>query len=369
MPRQAPYHIGFVIPSFGRGGLEMRLADIVRELDKSRWNPHIYSIHTRNELADKVEPERLHIPFSAGKYDVRTPIKLAMAFRQNEATIVWAMTQGITAGWGRLAAILARAPIRVLSIHDNSPLAPLTRLLNPWTDAIVVNSQFVANRINVPARKLVVHYNGLDTQQYAPGEDRRAELFSSAPDRPVILNVGRLNPEKGRDIMLKAAVPLMKRHNPPLIVFAGDGPQRGELTQLADELGIRQQVRFLGSRDDVPDLLRSCDVVVMSSRDAPFGESCPNIVIEGMASAKPVVGSDVGGTSELIREGETGFLVPADDPGALAEKLSLLLDDSDLRKRFGAAGRKVVEGRFTMAHMVKDREMLFERLLNQKGLS
>jgi glycosyltransferase involved in cell wall biosynthesis len=215
----------------------------------------------------------------------------------------------------------------------------------------------------------VVHYNGLDTQIYRPGDDRRAALFDIPQNRPVVLNVGRLNPEKGRDIMLKAAVPLMERDNPPLIVFAGDGPQLKGLTQLADELGIGEHVRFLGSRDDVPDLLRSCDVVVMSSRDVPFGESCPNIVIEGMASEKPVVGSDVGGTSELIRDGETGFLVPADDPGALAEKLSLLLDDSDLRQRFGAAGRQGVEARFTLAHMVKDRESLFERLLNQKGLA
>jgi len=366
-----PYHIGFVIPSFGRGGLEMRLTDVVRELDRSRWNPHIYSIHPRNELADKIEPERLHIPFSAGKYDILTPVKLAKAFRQNKATIIWTMTQGITAGWGRLAAILARAPIRVLSIHDNYPLAPLTRALNPWTDAIVVNSQYVANRIEhqgVPAQKLVVHYNGLDTNLYAPGADRRAELFDISPERPVILNVGRLYPMKGRDIMLKAAVPLMERDNPPLIVFAGDGLQHQWLPKLADELGIGQHVRFLGNRDDVPELLRASDVVVMSSRDAPFGESCPNIVIEGMATAKPVVGSNVGGTAELIRDGETGFLIPPSDPSALAKKLSLLLDDSELRQKFGIAGRQVVEQRFSLAQMVSDREALFERLLNQKGL-
>ena len=368
MPREAPYHVGFVVPSFGRGGLEMRLADIVRELDRSRWDAHIYSIHPRNELGHMVEAERLHIPFASGKYDIRTPFKLAQAFRRHEATIIWTMTQGITAGWGRLAAMMARAPIRILSIHDNYPLAALTRLLTPWTDAIVVNSQFVANRIDAPAHKIVVQYNGLDPQKYAPGEDNRAALFGIPSDRPVILNVGRLFPMKGRDIMLKAAVPLMKRDNPPLVVFAGDGPQLTGLKKFAGELGIGEHVRFLGSRDDVPDLLRSSDVVVMSSRDVPFGESCPNIVLEGMATALPVVGSDVGGTAELIRDGETGFLVPAGDPDALAEKLSLLLDDSDLRKRFGVAGRKVIEARFTIGHMVADREQLFERLLNQKGV-
>jgi glycosyltransferase involved in cell wall biosynthesis len=370
---KAPYTVAFVLSSFIRGGMETRLADFVREADKSRWDPHIFAIYDRDLISHTVEASRLHTPFSSGKTDFRPSFRLAKAFREHNAAIVWTMTQGISAGWGRLAALMARAPIRVLSIHGNEPLAPITLLLNPWTDAIVANSQHVANVFRsqgIPEQKIHVIYNGIDSTLYAPGEDRRAELLSIPADRPMILNVGRLFHEKGRDVMLRAAVPLMQNPNPPLIVFAGEGAgsQRAKLETLATELGIAENVRFLGIRNDVPDLLRACDVVVMSSRDVPFGESCPNVVLEGMATGKPVVATRVGGTAELLEDRVTGFLVPPDDAAALSAQLQVLLGHPDLRQKMGVAGRQRAVQDFPLRQMVAAREQLLEELLHRKKL-
>ncbi len=365
----AARHIAFVLTSFARGGMEMRLTDVVNGLDKTRWNPHIYAFYDRQTLPDKVERFRLHTPVSSGNRDVTVPIKLAREFRHEKTVIVWTLAQGLSAGWGRLGALMAGVPIRIISIHDNYPLAPLTRILNPFTDAIVALTEYSASLFRnqgVPENKIHVLYNGIDTEKYAPGPDRRAEFYEIPPERPVILNVGRLSYEKGRDVMLQAAAPLLQSENPPLVVFAGDGAERDPLTHLTQEMGMTEHVRFLGIRDDVPELLNSADVVVMSSRDVPFGESCPNIVLEGMAAGLPVIGTRVGGTAELIVDGETGFVIPPGNPAALAEKLKLLLPDPDLRRKLGQAGRARVKAHFTIEHMVQGREDLFNLLLEKK---
>lgn len=365
----AAEHIAFILTRFARGGMEMRLADVVNRLDKTRWNPHIYAFYDHETLQGKVETSRLHTPLSTGKYDLTVSLKLARDFRRENTRIVWTLAQGLAAGWGRLGALMAGVPVRILSVHDNYPLAPLTRLLNPLTDAVVALTQYSAALFRsqgVPEHKIHVLYNGIDTEKYAPGTDRRVDLYKIPPERPVILNVGRLTYEKGRDVMLRAAAPLMQAENPPLVVFAGEGIERENVVILARELAIGEHVRFLGSRDDVPELLHSADIVVMSSRDVPFGESCPNIVLEGMAAGLPVIGTRVGGTAELIVDGSTGFVIPPENPAALTEKLNFLLQNAALRQTMGQAGRQRVKSHFSLDQMVQGREDLFRLLLEKK---
>ncbi len=366
-----PARVAFVLSSFARGGMEMRLADVINGLDPATWDAHLYALYDRATLRDKIPPHRLHVPLSAGAGDLRAPWRLARAVRG--AAMVWCLAQGFSATWGRLAALGAGVPVRVLSLHGDELLTPYTRLLNPWTDAIVTNSAYVRDRIaaqGVPRHKLHVLYNGIDTARYHPGPDQRAALFGIPPERPVILNVGRLAPEKGRDVMLRAAAPLMDHETPPLVVFAGEGSnsRRDDLEALARELGIAQHVHFLGIRDDVPDLLRAADVVVMSSRRAAFGESCPNVVLEGMATGLPVIGTDVGGTAELIQDGETGYVIPPDVPERLTTRLTGLLEDAALRQRLGAAGLARVQAEYSLGRMLDERHQLLRTLLAAHGL-
>ncbi|MFP4322208.1 MAG: glycosyltransferase [Anaerolineales bacterium] len=373
MPKR-PVRLAFVLSSFARGGMEMRLADVVHGLDPAYWNPHVYALYDRATMGDKLPAERLHLPYSSGAFDPRVGWRLARAFRQSRTQIVWALAQGFAALWGRLAALGAGVPVRVLSVHGDELLTPYTRALNPWTDAIVTNSVYVRDRIaaqGVPAHKLHVLYNGIDTTRYAPGADRRADLFGIPAARPVILNVGRLAPEKGRDVMLHAARLLVQQNEPPLIVFAGEGRAswREALEQLAADLGITQHVRFLGIRDDVPDLLRASDVVVMSSRRAAYGESCPNVVLEAMATGKPIIGTDVGGTRELIQDGSTGYLIPPEEPTVLAARLEVLLNDPAQRQALGALGLRQVQQHFSFSQMIAGRHDLLQALLTQKGLA
>lgn len=372
---EPPYHIAFVLTSFGRGGMEMRLADLVNGLDKSRWNSHIYAFYDRQTMRDKVMADRLHTPLANTKTDLNLPLRLSQIFKREQTTIVWTLTQGLAAGWGRLAAIGAGVPIRILSIHDSAPLAPLTRSLNPWTDAIVCNSQYSRDKLaaqGINPAKLHVLYNGIDTVRYSLGADERVRLFGISAQRPVILNVGRLFPEKGRDVMLQATVDLIHKadphQSPPLIVFAGEGAgsQRSALESLSAKLGIAEYVRFLGIRDDIPALMRSADVLVMSSHDTPFGESCPNVILEALACGLPVIATQVGGAGELIREGKTGYLIPPSNPHALSQALDRILSQPDYARQMGQKGRREVMARFSLEQMIEGRAALLESLISEK---
>jgi glycosyltransferase involved in cell wall biosynthesis len=167
--------------------------------------------------------------------------------------------------------------------------------------------------------------------------------------------VARLDPQKGLGDLLEAAA----RVPDASFVVAGDGPDRERLGETARSLGLHDRVCFLGHRDDVPDLLRSCDVFVLPS----LYEGFPLSVLEAMAAGKPVIATAVGGTPEAVSDGETGFLVPPGDPSALAAAIRAVLSDPVLARRLGSAGRERACRTFSAAEMVRHVVRLYEDIL------
>jgi glycosyltransferase involved in cell wall biosynthesis len=159
-----------------------------------------------------------------------------------------------------------------------------------------------------------------------------------------ILFVGRLAEVKGLPVMLKALSRVRGNFPEAELTIAGDGPDRQALESLANSLNLGQAVRFLGyqSQGKVRELMARADIFAMSS----FAEGVPVVLMEAMAAGVPVVSTNVAGIPELVEEGVSGYLVSPGDEAALAEKMSALLADGNLRSRFGAAGRKKVEREF-----------------------
>jgi len=175
--------------------------------------------------------------------------------------------------------------------------------------------------------------NGVDPAVFHPADAR--------PDGPArLLFVGRVVRQKGLDVLLDALAGLGNAPDWSLDVV-GDGPARVELAARALRLGLTERVRFLGwrGREEMPGLFRSADAFVFPSRD----EGMPNAVLEAMASGLPVAATRISGNEELVRHGETGFLVPPDDPGALGEALTRLLAKPGLRADMGAKARTLAE--------------------------
>ncbi|CAH0307312.1 glycosyltransferase [Roseomonas sp. CECT 9278] len=159
-----------------------------------------------------------------------------------------------------------------------------------------------------------------------------------------LLAMGRLHPNKGFDIALRALAQLPAAH----LAIAGEGPERAALEALARELGVADRVAFLGWRRDTGALLAAADVFMCSSRHEPLG----NIVLEAWSASRPVVALAAQGPAELIADGVDGVLVPGEDPAALARQVARLLDDPARAAALGAAGRAAYLRDFTQAAVV-----------------
>lgn len=214
----------------------------------------------------------------------------------------------------------------------------------------------------LPAQRVVVVPNGVEP--FAPtGRDLRRDL-GIAPDAFVVGSVGGLRRIKRYDVLIDAVA--IVRHElrlPMTVVIAGDGPERARLEARIADLGLEQDVRLLGARDDVPDVLATFDVAVNCSDS----EACPLSVLEYMAAGLPTVATAVGGTPELLTDGEHGRLVPRSEPGALARAIVALHDDPAARQRMGAAAAARRRAAFDLDSMVRRVEGLYEQLLTARA--
>jgi glycosyltransferase involved in cell wall biosynthesis len=196
-------------------------------------------------------------------------------------------------------------------------------------------------RQGYPRRSMEVVYNGVDPARAEP-----VRLVAG----PTVLQVARLAPVKGQRDLIRA-LPGLEGVS---AVFVGrdlelGGAYERELEREAERLGVRERVVFAGQRDDVPALFAGCDICVLPS----FVEGLPLVLLEAMTQARPVVATPVGGTPELVVDGETGVLVPPGDTEALLLALRGLLSDPERARRLGEAGRRRVEERFSAEAMTR----------------
>jgi len=176
--------------------------------------------------------------------------------------------------------------------------------------------------------------------------------LNTPEDAPLALALGRLHPNKGFDVLLAAMEKLPRFH----LWLAGEGPERQALEAKAQTLGIAQRVHFLGWRPDTAPLLAAADMLVCPSRHEPLG----NVVIEGWASRKPVVAAASAGPAELIRDRETGLLVPVENADELATAMDKLMEDPSMKSHLAAAGHLAYETEYSESHVVGLYRKFFE---------
>jgi glycosyltransferase involved in cell wall biosynthesis len=229
------------------------------------------------------------------------------------------------------------------------------------TDAIVTVSDAVAQRmdLNRLGSKISTIYNGVS---FAPARrtrpDVRAEL-GLGEDRFTGIIVARIDGRKGHDTLLHALAVLRSMHTAVTVLVAGDGKERGKIESLAGELNLdASTIRFLGFRNDVPDLLAASDFFVLPS----LTEGLPLSVLEAMTHRLPTVATAVGGIPELVTSGQHGLLVPVGEPDALARAIATLACDASLRYTLGGAALTRVEREFTFERMTRAYDELYFRL-------
>jgi glycosyltransferase involved in cell wall biosynthesis len=215
--------------------------------------------------------------------------------------------------------------------------------------------------------QFVVIPSGIDLERFQDGGQTRSERpdwFPCPPGSFVVGSVGWLTPVKGHRFLIEAAARL-KPFFPNLhVVLVGNGELQTELSALADRLGLKDSVHFLGERDDVEVCLSAMDLFVLPSLNEGMGRA----LVEAMAAGLPVIASRTGGVPALIEHGRTGLLVPAGDADALAEAIRQALDRPDWAKRMGQAASQRIDRMFDAAAMVHAVEQVYEQALSEAGI-
>ena len=240
-----------------------------------------------------------------------------------------------------------------------------TRLTNPLTDAVEVNSEIggkaIEKDLGVPHNKVEVVRSGLDLKAFSTSTNReeiRSELLLN-DDQHLVVYVGRLRPVKGVEYGIRAFAQALSNQPDMHMALAGEGEQLAYLKNLVKELGITKKITFLGVRNDLPDLLAAADSVLMPS----LNEGFPRTAIEAMAAAKPIIATRVGGTPEAIIDDETGILIPSKDIEAMTNAIVNLVGDKELQSRLGTAGRKRAEQNYSVENYVARLDGLYRQLL------
>jgi glycosyltransferase involved in cell wall biosynthesis len=260
---------------------------------------------------------------------------------------------------GALAARMARTPVlaTIHAMHLSMWDLEVHRLARTHLCVVSEAARAHALSVGVEAARLTLIRNGVDGVRFAPCSTRVRD-----GDR-VVGYVGRLSPEKNPALFLRTAALVLARRPQTRFAVIGDGPMRAELEALAGELAIRHAVAFEGECEDMPERYRGLDLLLATS----WHEGTPLAVLEAMASALPVVATDVGGVPELVVSGVTGWLAPPGDEGTLAERVVALLQSRDTMRRFGEAARVRATTSFSLDDQVRRTATLLHALAHADG--
>ena len=240
-------------------------------------------------------------------------------------------------------------------------------LMNRFDHLIAVSEATKAEMVSagIPDRSITVIHNGIDTDTWSPGstpEDLRDALGFKGVF-PVIGYVGRVMPEKDLETWILSAATVAEHYPQAQFLLVGDGRDSSTLEQLNDlgvRLGIQDRLNFIGYRENLLPVYATMDLFVLSS----LREGLPNSVLEAMAMGLPVVSTDVGGTRELVADGETGYIVPQKDPDRLSEAVLNILSSDQRRLGMGRAGRMRTEEKFSFDRRLRRVEALYEHILS-----
>jgi L-malate glycosyltransferase len=299
-------------------------------------------------------------------------LRMARLIRQRGIRIVHG-TDFVTNFLGLLAARLAGARMIVSRVdmgHERPGFGPLRRkvekLVSARADVVCANAAAVA-RLCVaeegcsPERVVVVR-NGIDLARFDALSQRPLERPLPG-DGPIVAVVANLWPVKDHRTLIEAAAVVRDRLPGVRFALVGDGPERAALAQQIERLGLRDVVHLLGTRYDVPAILYGATAFCLPSR----AEGLSNAIMEAMAARLPVVATDAGGNAELVRDGETGFVVPVGDASMMARRLLDLLSDPERAREMGGRGRAFAERELSLERKQAGYRDLYCRLLDTRN--
>jgi len=373
-------HVLFLIDRLHstEGGAESALLKLCRFLPPCGFRCSVATFWAGDDV-DRQFPCPVHVFRLSRTYDwtaLRRALAFARLLRSERVEILHTFFPASDL-WGGVVAWASGCPILISSRRDMGILHhPKHRLpyaiANRFFDQVQAVSdkvrEFCITRENIPANKVFTVYNGVDLEHIDKAVPTDPHVSCGwAADCPVIVTVANIRFVKGIDILVEAAA--LVRNQLPQAKFLVIGATlqepdyEAQLRNAVSRLDLEQHFAFFGMRQDVISLLKRSDIFCLASRS----EGMPNALLEAMACGLPCVATHVGGNSEVVQEGQTGFLVPSEAPYALAGRIVELLNNRELAQQLGQQGRHVVEERFTVHHTVERLRSLYQALLTERG--
>lgn len=368
-----------VVATFGRGGIATSLWHLLPALNQEPGQEVAGAVfYDKGWFGGLLEEAGIPIQEfgMGGKYDPRILLRLVNLFKDYDVVHAhgWPIILFVA-----MASLFVRRPCFVLSEHSvtNRRRRPILKWLDRWIynrfDRVVAVSRAVADSLEewLPhlSDKITVIYNGINPENFNTAESKVAlrQRLNLPVDAPVLFASGNFRFAKGFDLLLQSIAHLLDKYRQhdargevlPVLVITGEGELQQSMAELAQRLDVSDQVRFLGFRTDMPEILRSADLFVLSSR----WEGCPMVVLEAMSLEVPILATNVGGVPELIYKDQTGVLVSPGDPDLLGNSLYDLLHKPKEAKCMAEQGRQRLLNSFSIENSAASMSRLYRQAL------
>ena len=371
-----PIPILFVLPTLGTGGSERVVFNLCLHLDRHLFSPVVAAFRggtLKKEMIDAGIP--VHVLNRCGGVDLRLVLKLIYLIHSYQVRVVNSH-HFVSLFYAFVATRLMGVPI-IHTEHSRWEMEGLRPFWNRCFKFFLLRIEFV-NAVSheaflylrhiycVKKKKAAFIPNGIDINLFKRFREEpitRASLGLDSDDI-IVGNVGNFRKEKNQKLLVRA-VSIIKDTGtdiPIKAIFVGDGPYRAEVQSLATELGLREDVIFLGTRTDVPRLYSIFDIYCLPSRF----EGLPLTLLEAMAAGVPVIGTDVLGIREIIRNNENGILVTDNSPQQLAVAILNLAKNAKSKTFLSENGFQLVSKHYSLENFVGNYELLFQRLTGKR---
>jgi glycosyltransferase involved in cell wall biosynthesis len=366
-----------LVSSLVTGGAEVVVRTITNGLSaSSRFDIHILCLHQPGMIGNELIDSGFNVKWgiSLSRYDPGTFFRLLSIFRKNKDSILFLLDHHNSIFWGALAAKAAGLKNIILSLHStrlwtNAHNFNFTdRLVLPTFSKIVALSEtharYLVEEEGVSDKQLTIINNGVDVDRFYPvgSEEQKRKnkrKFLIKENNITVTIVASLRPEKNHGMFLDAALLVARKRKDITFLIVGEGEEKSRLQAIAHKMLLEERVIFLGNRTDIPEVLSATDIAVLCS----FIEIFPVTVLEAMAAGLPVISTNVGSLSEIIRNGEEGILIPSEDTASLAKEIEGLADNREIRLGMGERARKRVLEKFSTERMLNQYAKLFEKAI------
>lgn len=366
-----------LVNGFSIGGAERKLLELIKFIDREKFDMTICSVGIGGPLKKAFEETGFDVFLFTKKhrFDFTQVIKVAKLMKERKIDIVMS-TLFYADIIGTLAALIAKVPYRISwetsshpseSDEDKLRHRLAYRFCMKFVDKIVSVSdgvkQFLIKKRHIdPSKIYTIHY-GADLTKFHSlnGKYKRQELGFRADER-IIGTVARLTVQKGHIYLIDAAPEIIKKFPQIKFVFVGDGPLKATLENKIKNLSLESYFTFLGVRYDVNEIMNIFDIFMLPS----LFEGLPNVILEAMASSRPIIATAVDGTPEAIIDGECGILVPPRDVKALSENAVKLLSNPAFARQLGTKARQRVEQYFSQEQQIAKFHELYQSMIDRK---